>query len=123
MSNDPLMKQCRICKVTQEKYNFPILISAYDGLDSRCYICKRQQKTPTELDMLRKKVPGDFNEFSLVGEKKCNCCDQFKPKHEFARQSSYRDGYNAKCKQCVKKTRKPSDLDIMRKKFPENFQR
>ena len=122
MSNDPLMKQCRICKAIKEKYNFPILINAYDGLDSRCYICKRQQKTPTELDMLRKKVPGDYNEFSLVGEKKCNLCDQFKPKYEFARQPSYRDGYNAKCKQCVKESRKLTDLDIMRQKLPENLQ-
>lgn len=51
--------------------------------------------------------------------RKCARCKKEKPGYEFSICTGRRDGLNTRCRQCIKDTHRPSELEIIRKNLPE----
>jgi hypothetical protein len=88
-----LVKRCAACYVEKSLSNFTI--SGRDGYrNRRCKICISQ-----------KKQEAIVNE----NEKKCTACFQVKPLTSFYKRNHLKDGYDPRCKICVRnKTYNPS---------------
>lgn len=53
-------------------------------------------------------------------QKTCNICQKLKPLYEFYRIKGKWDGLSNRCKECYNKGKKPTDLQIMRQRMPED---
>lgn len=54
-----------------------------------------------------------------VTKKKCNCCKKYLNLYDFYRCIKNFDGLKNVCKSCSRKNMKTTELEILRKNFPE----
>lgn len=90
-----IMKKCSRCKELKLRKEFGKDKSTTDKLIIYCRLCITKT-------LIENKKYNLKNGISYDGTKKCAGCKEFKPKIEFTKQLTLKDGLNRYCKECTK---------------------
>lgn len=99
-------KVCTKCKVEKPKNAFSKYASRRDGLQPWCKECASSAAKKRALANKLKNANG----IDVAGTKVCTTCQKNKPKTEFNKHASMRDGLQSQCKECAKFSQKKSVL-------------
>lgn len=91
------VKVCSACKKKKLKSEFNKNASRRDGLQ---YQCKECALSAVKKSILANKLKNSCG-IDMSGVKFCSACKENKPKGEFFKNASSRDGLGSRCKECV----------------------
>lgn len=91
------VKACSACKEKKPKSEFNKCASTHDGLKFRCKECDGSATKKRALANKLKNASG----VDVTGVKVCSTCKVEKPKSEFNKNASARDGLKSQCKECT----------------------
>ena len=93
---EPIMKKCSKCGKLKDRSDFPKDRTRKDGLHQRCKACKNaysRQRYKTKQGVPKGKVESE-------NMKKCSGCGELKPRSDYSKDRTKKDGLYHLCKVC-----------------------
>ena len=119
----PKEKKCFVCKQILPANHFVFNRRKKDGLSSICKDCERINREKYAIRWEKKREQKGSEGFTLFPkfEKKCSQCGETKPLGMFPQSKNSKDGHNAYCKDCGRKSQREYNerIKTSKKVIPE----